>query len=238
MADSNYMPNQLRRPTADRPLLGMTVLIVEDSRFASEAVRLLCLRSGARIRRADCLRSARRHLQTYRPTVVMIDVGLPDGSGLGLIRELAEATPRIDVILGTSGDDSMRAEVIAAGADGYLCKPLESLAHFQAELLSNLPPHMAPSGPRAVRDEQVTPDSLALQDDLVHAAGVLAEATGSDQLDYVAQFMGGVARSARDMTLARAADELARDCAAGMPAAAAARVANIIQDRLNQRRII
>lgn len=60
-----------------RPLGGLTVLAVEDSRFASEAVRLLCLRSGARIRRADCLRTAARHLQVYRPAAVIVDMACP-----------------------------------------------------------------------------------------------------------------------------------------------------------------
>ena len=86
----------LRPPTARRPLLGLTVLVVEDSRFACEAVRLLCLRSGARIRRADSLEHAQKHLGVYRPAVLIVDVGLPDGSGLELIKSCAAAHPRID----------------------------------------------------------------------------------------------------------------------------------------------
>ena len=102
-----------------RPLTGLTVLVVEDSRFASEAVRLLCLRSGARIRRADCLRSAERHLRTYRPAVVIVDLGLPDGDGAGLIRQIASAEPRVPVVLGLSGDPDGRNAAMSAGADGF-----------------------------------------------------------------------------------------------------------------------
>ncbi len=126
-------------PTAARPLLGMTVLVVEDSLYACDAMRLMCLHSGARIRRADCLRSARRHLQVYRPSVVIIDLGLPDGSGLDLIEELAATTPRVASILGASGMDGGEAGAIAAGADGFIDKPLTNLGVFQQTILATLP---------------------------------------------------------------------------------------------------
>src|SRR6056297_3089561 len=99
MSDLDSLAPQ-RAASAQRPLLGMTVLAVEDSRYASEAMRLMCLRSGARIRRADCLRAARRHLSVYRPSVVIVDLGLPDGSGLDLISELSSAIPRVSGLLG------------------------------------------------------------------------------------------------------------------------------------------
>ena len=239
MHDSDPFPPTIRRPTVTRPLLGLTVLVVEDSRFACEAMRLLCLRSGARIRRADSLRAARRHLQVYRPSVVVVDLGLPDGSGLDLIEELALAVPRATVILATSGDDFAENLAIAAGADGFLAKPLTSLAVFQETVLSRLPVDLQPAGPRSLSDEQVTPDHLAYQDDMAHVADVLTDMADGKVLDYVAQFVGGVARSAQDHALARAAEDLANSRAAGEPVAGpAARIAGLVQDRLQHRQVI
>jgi len=220
-------------PTAARPLLGLTVLVVEDSRYACEAMRLLCLRSGARIRRADCIRSARRHLQVYRPSVVVIDMGLPDGNGADLIAELAQIEVEKSVVLATSGDDSLEDEARAAGAEGFLSKPITSLAVFQQMVLAALPRDRQPPGLRAMQDEQIAPDEIAYHDDINYAAELLENAPTDQALDYIAQFLEGVARSISDDKMETAARALAGRRAAGEPAASeAAQIAGLIQERL------
>lgn len=228
-----------RTPTAARPLLGLTVLVVEDSRFACEAMRLLCLRSGARIRRADCLSSARRHLQIYRPSVVVIDLGLPDGSGIDLIEELARATPRVGVVLATSGDDRAADIAIAAGADGFLAKPIVDLGTFQESVLSRLPADRHPAGPRKINHELIKPDIVAYDDDMAHAADLLGDADSGHEVDYIAHFLSGVARSADDTPLLQAADSLIGARAKGNAITAElARVAGLVQERISQRRVM
>lgn len=225
-----------RSATAARPLLGMTILVVEDSLFACDALRLMCLHSGARIRRADCLRSARRHLSVYRPSAVIIDLGLPDGSGLDLIAELNETQPRVGSIIASSGMDGMEAEARAAGADAFLAKPLSHLGAFQQTLLDTLPKERQPEGPRLLRDERVRPDPIAYRDDMRHASNLLDLHEEGPVLDYVAQFLGGVARAAQDDQLARAASALERRGADGHARhARLAQVAGLVQERLGNR---
>nr|WP_272860544.1 response regulator [Paracoccus stylophorae] len=218
-----------------RPLAGLTVLVVEDSRFASEAVRLLCLRSGARIRRADCLRSAARHLQTYRPAVVIVDLGLPDGDGAGLIRQMAASQPRVPVILGMSGDPDARDAAMQAGADDFLSKPVESLAGFQQTILASLPADARGPGLRVLPDAVIQPDASGLRDDLAHVADILSNAHDTAAIDYVARFLAGVARSAHDNALEAAATALAQDHQAGNALATdLARISGMVQDRLSR----
>lgn len=196
-------------PTPQRPLLGQTVLLVEDSRYASEAVRLLALRSGARIRRADCIASAERHLNTYRAGVAIVDLGLPDGDGLSLIRRLARARQRPDVLLATSGRgaEEIAAAARDAGADGFLAKPIDSLAAFQQAILQHLPREMWPRGLRAVDSETVVPDRLALNEDLAHADRLLGDAQVAP--GFVADFLSGLARTGRDPDLLAQTEDLA-----------------------------
>jgi len=228
-----------RPPTADRPLLGQTVLVIEDSRFASEALRLMCLRSGARVRRADCLRTAARHLATYRPSVVVIDLGLPDGSGIQLIDDLAQSQARIPVILATSGDDTMHAAALAAGADGFLPKPLTSLSVFQETILEHLPNEARPKGLRLVTEDRINPDRIALQDDLAHAAAVLNKKSDADTITYLAQFLSGLARSANDKPLEEAAQCLASCISKGSETAVQLRqIEGLVEMRLQTKEVV
>lgn len=224
---------QSRPPTNNRPLLGLTVLVVEDSRFASEAMRLLCLRSGARIRRADSLQSAHKHLAVYRPSVVIVDLGLPDGSGVDLIRDLGNAYPRVDVLLGTSGDDGGEHLALKAGADGFLAKPLASLSYFQSSILQHLPAERQPSGLRLMTDEAVQPDEVALRDDLTAAAIALEDSKDAQTITYLTQFLGGIARSVDDADLEQEMAALAQLQADGAAIdAQLGRVAEMVQDRI------
>ncbi|NHF73377.1 response regulator [Paracoccus xiamenensis] len=216
-----------------RPLSGLTVLVVEDSRFASEAMRLLCLRSGARIRRADSLRAAMRHLQTYRPAVVIVDMGLPDGCGTELIAQVRALGAGAPTILAISGDPDKRDQAMRAGAAEFMEKPIESLALFQQVILSTLPADLGPRGPRLLPDDVIIPDDSALRDDLAHVAEVLAGASDEAAIDYIARFLAGVARSAHDAPLAEAAAALARDHQAGRAVATdLTRIRGLVHERL------
>jgi DNA-binding NtrC family response regulator len=216
--------------------LSLTVLLVEDSLFACEAVRLLCLKSGARIRRADCLASARRHLRVYRPSVVIVDMGLPDGSGAELISELATAHPRVPVLLGISGDAARAEEAVEAGADGFLEKPLLNLGSFQSLVLGFLPEEQRPKGMRLVSNENVEPDEIAYRDDMAHVASILADVSDGKTVDYVTQFLGGVARSARDKPLQRAVAALSKKRASGGTLRPdVAHINKLLQERIDSR---
>ncbi len=65
-----------------------------------------------------------------------------------------------------------------------------------------------------LHDETVLPDKVAYHDDLNHIAQVLRD-DGSCDLDYITQFLGGVARSAKDDALDKAVRDLIKTKSAG-----------------------
>ena len=204
--------------TITRPLLGITILLVEDSHYCSEAMRLLSIRSGARLRRADNLKSARRHLRIYRPDVLLVDLGLPDGSGLELIKEVTQAATPFKTVIATSGniEGSVRDEALHAGAVFFMEKPIVDLAGFQQTLLAALPEEIKPAGftPR-LAGACVRPDAQAMKDDLDHIDALLKdchEQNDEAMFAYIVQFLNSLGRDADNKDILEASRKL-RDLA-------------------------
>lgn len=198
----------MQPPTADRPLLGTLILVVEDSRHACEALRLICQRSGARIRRAESLASAERHLRTYRPRIAVIDLGLPDGSGLDLIDRLSRSEPHPCGLIAISGDETLAEAAIEAGADCFLPKPVRSIEAFQKAALALVPADQRPARRVKPPVDTVAPDLLALRDDLAFAADLLLGSPDAATLDYLAAFLDGLAKCTGDRGLAEIGQKL------------------------------
>lgn len=101
------------------------VLIVEDdaetrerlARAVSAAPRLrLCATAGT------CA-EARLRFSEHAPQAVLVDLGLPDGHGAALIRELAAQQPEtLFMVITVFGDEAHVIEAIQAGASSYLLK--------------------------------------------------------------------------------------------------------------------
>ncbi|MDQ2064808.1 response regulator [Xinfangfangia sp. CPCC 101601] len=187
------------------PLQGITLLAVEDSRFASEALRLLSQRSGARLRRAETLEHAQAHLRVYRPDAVLVDLGLPDGRGEDLIGAMASERER-PALLAMSGDPMGEALALAAGADGFLEKPIAGLAAFQRAILALLPDRCSVP----LQEGEVTVDRAALHDDLQRAAIAMGAGPDAKERRYLAGFLSGLAQQTKDADLSAASHALHR----------------------------
>ncbi len=213
--DELTMTNWSRpKSTVKRPLLGLTILLVEDSRYCSEALRLLSIRSGARLRRADCIKAARRHLRIYRPDVAVVDLGLPDGSGVEIIHDMIRDPARATAIIATSGDTGgqAREDAMKAGASFFMEKPISDLASFQQTILGALPDNMKPKGfvPR-LAGSCVVPDAQAMKDDLDHINDLMDDCVkkkDNELLSYAAQFLSSLGRDANSKKILKASEKL------------------------------
>jgi two-component system response regulator EvgA len=101
-----------------------SVLIVDDhARFRETARRALERDGWQVVGEAADGESALRAAQTLEPDVVLLDVGLPDMSGLEVARHLRDRSPRLAVVVVSTRDSSdYRDLALANGARGFLAK--------------------------------------------------------------------------------------------------------------------
>jgi len=101
------------------------ILLVGSSTADARRVTQM-LRAGStkfRLRRAQKLRHAKRHLRDGRPDVAILDLSLPEAEGLEVLAEALRTAPSVPLVaLGVAADDSLAALALQLGAQDFLVK--------------------------------------------------------------------------------------------------------------------
>ncbi|MCB1609190.1 MAG: response regulator transcription factor [Xanthomonadales bacterium] len=113
----------------------VTIAIVEDDDITRAALvaRLATEPRFSMLFEAERLSVARAQLDNAIPDVLIVDLGLPDGSGLELISEVATKTPDAAIlVLTVFGDEEKLIRAFERGARGYLLKDETSIGLVDA----------------------------------------------------------------------------------------------------------
>ena len=102
----------------------LKALVVDDETDFRESMALLVQREGFAVQEAASLAAARERLKNDAFDVVLIDLGLPDGDGLELVRDEEYAGAAFVVITGNASVDSA-VSALREGAADYLTKPVD-----------------------------------------------------------------------------------------------------------------
>ena len=101
---------------------GARILVVDDEPAIVRAVRANLARHGFKVDTAATAQEAMEHVFA-RPDLVLLDLGLPDGDGLDIIRSIRETSDTPIIVLSARGAEREKVKALDLGADDYLTKP-------------------------------------------------------------------------------------------------------------------
>jgi CheY-like chemotaxis protein/anti-sigma regulatory factor (Ser/Thr protein kinase) len=121
------LPDEVADMTSTPRQHAQRILIVDDNRDAAEALEALLAMSGHQCEVAYDGRSALLAAEAFRPSVAVIDIGLPDMTGFEVargLREMARGKPLFLVALSGYTTPDFRRSADEAGFDHYFAKPM------------------------------------------------------------------------------------------------------------------
>ncbi|MDE2613926.1 MAG: response regulator [Burkholderiales bacterium] len=113
------------------------ILVVEDEPDIRRFVRMMLASEGHEVFEAATLERGLIEAGSRRPDLAVVDLGLPDGDGVELIRDLRGWSQAPVIVLSARGSEADKVAALDAGADDYLVKPFgaaELLARVRAQL--------------------------------------------------------------------------------------------------------
>lgn len=115
----------------------LVAVIVEDDPPIRRFVRQALEAEGWQVHVAETLRQGLNDCATRQPNLVIADLGLPDGDGVDLVRDVRGWSSVPIIVLSARTDEQQKIAALDAGADDYLTKPFGV-----AELLARVRAHV------------------------------------------------------------------------------------------------
>ncbi len=117
------------------------ILVVEDDPVIREALQALLRSERFRYVEAETAARAMSEARAHKPDLMLVDLGLPDGDGLTIIRSVRSWSPVPIIVLSARSLEEQKIAALDAGADDYVTKPFsapELLARVRAALRRNV----------------------------------------------------------------------------------------------------
>jgi two-component system response regulator RegA len=109
------------------PIPDRSLLVVEDNPTMASVVCAALWQRGFDAVSCGSVAEARERIDTQPPRFALLDLRLPDGSGLQLVQRLRRARSDATIVVLTGfANVSTAIEAIKLGADNYLCKPVDT----------------------------------------------------------------------------------------------------------------
>ena len=103
---------------------GARILVIEDDEPARRAVSSTLAAHGFVVAEAGTAREALAAWDAARPDCCIVDLGLPDRSGLSVIRHIRREAQTPILVLSAAGEEQTKVEALEQGADDYVVKPV------------------------------------------------------------------------------------------------------------------
>src|SRR5581483_4941590 len=117
------------------------ILVVEDEPAIRNILRALLEGDHYRFIEAATAERGEIEARSHKPDLLLVDLGLPDGNGIDLIRRIRSWSPVPIIVLSARTMEEQKIAALDAGADDYVTKPFstpELLARVRAALRRNV----------------------------------------------------------------------------------------------------
>ena len=139
----------------------MSVLVVDDEAQIRRVVRNALAGIAGRVLEASSAREGLDLAASAMPTLVILDLGLPDGDGLDVCRALRAFSSAPLIVLSARHSDRDKVALLDAGADDYITKPFSTL-----ELQARVRAQLRRATPADAKIDRLAIDNLEI--DLAH----------------------------------------------------------------------